>query len=83
MRFGNFLIMILLTRPLDILKKRRKLLLRGLAGMALILLLNFIAGCYYYKVSTSYQPPVEELVTLSDLDKKFGIKTWQHILPGG
>ena len=71
MRFGNFLIMILLTRPLDILKKRRKLLLRGLAGMALILLLNFIAGCYYYKVSTSYQPPVEELVTLSDLDKKF------------
>ncbi len=71
MRFGNFLIRILLTRPLGILKKRRKLLLRGLAGMLIVLLLNFIAGCYYYKVSTSYQPPAEELVKLSDLDKKF------------
>ena len=71
MSFGNFLIRILLTRPLDILKNRRKLWLRGLAGIIIVLLLNFIAGCYYYKVSTSYQPPAEELVKLSDLDKKF------------
>lgn len=71
MRFGNFLVKILLVRQLDILKSRRRLILRGLAGVTMILLINFIAGCYYYKVSTSYQPPAEELVKMSDLDKKF------------
>jgi hypothetical protein len=71
MRFGTFLIRILLIRPLSSLKNRKKLLFRGLAGIVFVLLLNFIAGCYYYKVSTSYQPPAEELVKLTDLNKKF------------
>ncbi|MCK4879901.1 MAG: hypothetical protein KAS82_04540 [Bacteroidales bacterium] len=71
MRFGNFLVRILLIRQLNFLKNRKRLIRQGLAGVILILLINFIAGCYYYKVSTSYQPPAEELVKLSDLDKQF------------
>ncbi len=71
MRFGNFLVRILLVRQIDLLKKRSKLLRRGLIGLMMILLLNFIVGCYYYKVTTTYQPPNVELVKLSDLGKKF------------
>lgn len=46
-------------------------LLRIFAGIAVVLLVNFIAGCYYYKASTTNQPPREELVSLTGLDKQF------------
>lgn len=71
MKFGKFLVRILLYRQWDILKNPRKLLLRLSAGFTIVLLFNFIAGCYYYKATTSYQPAEEELVKLSDLGKKF------------
>ncbi len=71
MRLGNFLVTILLTRQLNFFKSRKKILLRGLAGVVLIFLVNFITGCFYYKVSTTYQPPSQEMTRLSDLGKKF------------
>lgn len=71
MRFGNFLVRILLVRQLNFLKDKRKFFRHGLIGLMMILLLNFIVGCYYYKVTTTYQPPTEELIRLSDLEKKF------------
>jgi len=71
MRFGNFLVSVLLTRHLNSFNSRKKLLVRALAGVVLILLVNFISGCFYYKVSTSYLPPTGEVARLSDLGKKF------------
>jgi hypothetical protein len=71
MKFGNFLVSILLVRQWNIIKNRKRLLRRGFAGIIVILLVNFIAGCYYYKASTTNQPPKEELIKLSDLDKQF------------
>jgi hypothetical protein len=73
MRLGNFLVTILLTRQHNFFKSRKKTLLRGLAGVVLIFLVNFISGCFYYKVSTTYQPPAQEMTRLSDLGKKFVI----------
>jgi hypothetical protein len=71
MRFGQFLVALLLTRQLNFIRSKKKLLLRGLAGIVLILLVNFMAGCYYYKVSTYFHPPTQKVATLSDLGKKF------------
>lgn len=71
MKFGKFLVRILLYRQWDIFNNPRKLLLRLSAGFIIVLLVNFMAGCYYYKATTSYQPAEEELVKLSDLGKKF------------
>jgi len=71
MRLGDYLVRLQLNKPLQTLKNRKKLFLRGSAAIVLVLMINFIAGCYYYKISTSYQPPKEELVRLSDLQKNF------------
>jgi hypothetical protein len=71
MQLGNFLVRILLIKQLDLFRKHKKLFFRLLTAMVLVLAVNFIAGCYYYKISTSYQPPTEELLKLSDLGKKF------------
>jgi len=72
-KFGNFLVRILFFGLWNNIKNRRKLIRRLFSGFVVVLLLNFIAGCYYYKASTSYQPPEEELIKLTDLDKKFVI----------
>ena len=76
MKFGNLLVSFLLVRQWNILKNRKRLLRHVFAGIVIVLLVNFIAGCYYYKASTSYQPPREELVKLSDLDKKFVVHNY-------
>ena len=71
MKFGKLLVSLLFVWQWQHLKTRKKLFRRLLAGFAVILLVNFIAGCYYYQASTSYQPPKEELLKLSDLNKQF------------
>jgi len=78
MRLGDLLVRLLLFKPAQILKNRKKLILRGAAAILLVLLVNFIAGCYYYKISTSYQPPKEELIRLSDLQKKFVVHNFMN-----
>lgn len=71
MKFGNFLVGLLLGSRRTFLKKHKKLIRRGLAGLILLLAVNFFVGCYYYKVSTNYQPSTGELMSLSDLGKIF------------
>ena len=71
MKFGQLLVKLLLTQQWNLIKKPKKLLLRVLTGVAVIFLLNFIAGCYYYKATTTALPPTGDLLRLSDLDKQF------------
>lgn len=71
MRLGDYLVRLLFIKPLQTIRNRKKLILRGSVAIILVLMINFFAGCYYYKISTSYQPPKEELIRLSDLQKKF------------
>jgi len=71
MKFGSFLLSLLLVLPWKLIQKHRRVLLKITAGLILALLLNLIAGCFYYKATTSYQPAAEELSQLSDLGKKF------------
>ncbi|MEN8203493.1 MAG: hypothetical protein ABFS28_12920 [Bacteroidota bacterium] len=71
MKFGNFLVGLLLGTHRTFWKKHKKLIRRGLTGLIILLLINFIVSCYYYKVSTTHQPPSGELMSLSDLGKSF------------
>jgi len=71
MKLGNFLVSILIVRQWIQLKNRKKVLSRLLTAILVVLLLNFIAGCYYYKISTTNQPPKDELLKLSELNKQF------------
>jgi hypothetical protein len=71
MKFGNFLLGLLLSTRFKFWKRHKKLISRGLAGLVILLLVNFVVSCYYYKVSTSLQPPTGELMSLSDLGKSF------------
>ena len=76
MKFGHFLVSILLIRQWKLLRNRKKLLSHILAGLVVAFLINFIAGCYYYKASTTSQPPQAELLKLSKLDKQFVVHNY-------
>ncbi len=39
--------------------------------MVILILVNIMVSCYYYKITATYQPSQEELTNLSDLGKKF------------
>ncbi len=71
MNFGNFLVGLFLGNQRKFLAKHKKFITRGLAGILVLFLLNFVVSCYYYKVSTSLQTSTDELIHLTDLGKRF------------
>ena len=78
MRFGNFLVGLILGSRKIFWKKHKKLIQSGLVGMVILLTVNFIVGCYYYKVSTNLQPSTGEIMRLSDLGKSFVVHQGHH-----
>lgn len=52
-------------------KKKIRLIKRYLAFLLVIALGNLIAGCYYYKASTTLAPELEEVYQLDELDRQF------------
>lgn len=71
MKLGNFLVRLILGSHRKFLEKHKKLITRGVAGILVLFLLNFVVSCYYYKVSTQFQPSSDELIHLTDLGKGF------------
>lgn len=71
MRLGNFLVRLLVHNYLGRKANRKKVLIRGLAALTILILVNIAVSCYYYRVTATNQPSLEELHQFSDLDKKF------------
>ena len=71
MSVGNYLVRQLFSIFWNFKKRREKLIVRGLAGMLLMVFIHIMVSCYYYQVTATFQPSQEELNSLSDLGKKF------------
>jgi len=71
MKFGDFLVGFFLLSHRKFFRKHKKLVTRGVAGVVVLFLLNFVVSCYFYKVSTNMQPSTNELIHLTDLGKGF------------
>ena len=71
MSVGNYLVRQLFSIFWNFKKHRKKLIIRGLAGVLLVVFIHIMVSCYYYQVTATYQPSQEELNSLSDLGKKF------------
>jgi len=71
MKFGNFLVGLLLGTRKKFWKKHKKILSVAGACSIILLAVNFLIGCYYYQAASTFSPPVDSLIHLSELQKGF------------
>jgi hypothetical protein len=71
MQFGKVLVRLLLYPNWKFIKKYRRLLTRIFGALLIIGLIDLVAGCYYYKVTATYEPTAEELIQFTNLGKTF------------